>query len=198
MNEIQNNIVYSKQVLEFVTVATEYCNFIESVEKFTKKDFIVKMHKLLSYVYQKAVLLPELDLIYDANQKFVTELDWNKAKDSVNAKLVSQDEFVSVENIEEYQEDTNAEYTLSELMADIYQELMDAISIYQIGNEESMNDAIYDVKLNFEQFYGVKILVLLQAFHKMIYGNVDLSDEELSETKDTKINNDNWVNKQWE
>ncbi len=198
MSEIQNNIVYSKQVLEFVTVATEYCNFIESVEKFTKKDFIVKMHKLLSYVYQKAVLLPELELIYDANQKFVTELDWNKAKDSVNAKLVSQDEFVSVENIEEYQEDTDAEYTLSELMADIYQELMDAISIYQIGNEEAMNDAIYDVKLSFEQFYGVKILVLLQAFHKMIYGNIDLSDEELSETKDTKINNDNWVNKQWE
>jgi len=198
MSEIQNNIVYSKQVLEFVTVATEYCNFIESVEKFTKKDFIVKMHKLLSYVYQKAVLLPELELIYDANQKFVTELDWNKAKDSVNAKLVSQDEFVSVENIEEYQEDTDAEYTLSELMADIYQELMDAISIYQIGNEEAMNDAIYDVKLSFEQFYGVKILVLLQAFHKMTYGNIDLSDEELSETKDTKINNDNWVNKQWE
>ena len=197
MSEMQSNIVYSKQVLEFVTVATEYCNFIESVEKFTKKDFIVKMHKLLSYVYQKAVLLPELELIYDANQKFVTELDWNRAKDSLNAKLVSQDEFVSVENIVEYQEDTDAEYSLSELMADVYQELMDAISIYQIGNEEAMNDAIYDVKLTFEQFWGIKLLVLMQALHKIIYSKVDLSDEEISDKNEPKIDDENWVNKQW-
>lgn len=198
MSEIQSNIVYSKQVLEFVTVATEYCNFIELSEKISKKEFIVKMHKLLSYVYQKAVLLPNLELIYDANQKFVTELDWNSVKNAVNAKLVSQDEFVSVENILEYQEDTGAEYSLSELMADVYQDLKDAISIYQIGNEDSMNDAIYEVKLSFEQYLGIKTLVLLQAFHRIIYGNVDLSDEEITETKEPKLGDENWVNKQWE
>jgi len=197
MNEISNNPVYSKQALEFVTVATEYCNFIENSDKISKKDFIDKMHKLLTFVYQKAVLLPDLELLFDANEKFVTELDWNNVKDKVNATLVSHDQFVQVENIEDYQEDTDAEYSLSELMADIYQELMDFVTIYQIGHEDSMNDAIFDVKTTFEQFWGIKLLVLTQALHKIIYSKVDLSNEENTDSSEPKIDDENWVNKQW-
>lgn len=197
MNEITNNPVYSKQALEFVTVATEYCNFIENSDKISKKDFIDKMHKLLTFLYQKAVLLPNLELLYDANEKFVTELDWNNAKKLVNATLVSHDQFVKVENLEDYQEDTDAEYSLSELMSDIYQELMDFVTIYQIGNEESMNDAISDIKSTFEQFWGIKLLVLTQSLHKIIYSKVDLADEELTDKSEPKVDDENWVNKQW-
>jgi hypothetical protein len=198
MTDNINNPVYSKQALEFVTVATEYCNFVETTDAFSKKDFITKFHKLLSYVYQKAVVLPSLELIYDENQKFVTEQDWNFIKEKVNNKLVSHDYYIAVENIIDYQEDTDAEYSLSELIADIYQDLKDFVSIYQIGNEDAMNDALYEVKLNFEQFWGIKLLALLKALHKIIYSGDDLADEEIKESENPKIDENNWVNKQWE
>ncbi len=117
MSDINNNnLIYSKQSLEFVTVATEYCSFVENADKLSKKEFVIKTHKLLSYVYQKAVILPQLELVYDANQKFVTELEWNQVKDKVNDTLISTDQFVKVENITEYQEEVGAEFSLSELI----------------------------------------------------------------------------------
>ena len=198
MSDLNNKLIYSKQSLEFVAVATEYCNFVEETDKFNKKEFVIKMHKLLSYVYQKAVVLPQLDLLYDANQKFVTELDWNIIKEKVNNLLVSTDEFINVDNIIEYSGDTASEFTLSELMADIYQELMDFVSIYQVGNEDAMNDSIYEIKLSFEQFWGMKVLALLQAFHKIIFSGTDLSNEVKNEINNPKIDDENWVNKQWE
>jgi hypothetical protein len=198
MASTNSNLIYSKQSLEFVTVATKYCSFVENADKLNKKDFVIKIHKLLSYLYQKAVILPNLELIYDANQKYVTELEWNLVKDKINNVLISTDEFVHVENILEYQEDIAAEYSLSELMADIYQELMDFVSVYQIGNEDSMNDALYEIKLGFEQFWGMKVIALLQAFHRIIFSDTNLSDEEKKESNNSKVDDENWVNKQWE
>ncbi len=75
---------------------------------------------------------------------------------------------------------------------------MDFVSIYQIGNEDSMNDAICEVKLSFEQFWGMKVLALLESFHKIIFSETDLSDEEKTDEDNPKIEDENWVNKQWE
>ena len=50
MQNKEQSIVYSKNVIEFATVAYEFCTLLENVSRYSKKDFIevsVKMLPLL-------------------------------------------------------------------------------------------------------------------------------------------------------
>ena len=62
MNEKQvENPVYSHDTLEFVTVAVEFCAFLENSQGREKKDFVETLLKLLPLLYLKAVLLPRVE-----------------------------------------------------------------------------------------------------------------------------------------
>ena len=52
------DIVYSKNVIEFITVVNEYCLFIEKAENYSKDDIIQYMLKICPLIYLKGALLP--------------------------------------------------------------------------------------------------------------------------------------------
>jgi len=193
---MEQNIVYSKNVLEFVTVSAEYCAFLESVENNSKQDFFSKGQKLLSALYLKALLLPKVEAVYeDGNEKFVTEEDWIYIKDKIVTKIGSHEIFVDVFSAVIYKEDDAENVSLSEIFADIYQDLMDFLTLYRIGYEESMNDALWECQQNFEQYWGNRLLAALLAIHNIIYSDTDLSDEEPKPKKDNENqrNTDDWI-----
>ena len=49
--------IYSKNIIEFVTVSAEYCAFIERVPELEKEEFLDKIIKILPLLYLKATLL---------------------------------------------------------------------------------------------------------------------------------------------
>ena len=53
--------IYSRNVIDFLTVAAEYCSFLESCDKESDKNFIDKITKILPLLYLKVSLLPKLD-----------------------------------------------------------------------------------------------------------------------------------------
>jgi hypothetical protein len=69
-------------------------------------------------------------------------------------------------------------HTISEDMADVYQELRDFTVIYSRGLEEIMNDAAWELKLRFAEHWGAKLLRSLSALHLLYVNNVDPSQEE--------------------
>ena len=54
--ELFSEVVYSKNVIEFATVANEYCAFIEAVGQYQRKDFITRLQKLLPLLYLNPTL----------------------------------------------------------------------------------------------------------------------------------------------
>jgi len=199
MNDNNSTPIYSKQVLEFVAVVTEWCNLVELTDNFNKREFIDKLHKLSAFVYQKATILPKTEQIYGDVEKFVTEIDWTLINNKAEAKLVSNNDFVEIPEIESYQIDTGAELNLAEIIADIYQSLKDFIMLYQVGNEESMNDALWEIKDEFGRYWGIRLNVLVQSLHKLLYNGQELIDEELQEDKKEKFDkNDSWVSQKWD
>lgn len=52
--------VYEQNTLEFVTVALEFCAFVEATEQIVYADFTDKATKLLPLLYLKAALLPRV------------------------------------------------------------------------------------------------------------------------------------------
>ncbi|MBN2668240.1 MAG: DUF5063 domain-containing protein [Bacteroidales bacterium] len=187
--------VYSKNIIEFVTVAAEYCNFIENVSSSEKKDFFDKSIKLLSVIYLKACFLPKLENIFEeGNEKFVTEEDWLNIQNNVKQKLGKHDEFVDAYAPFMAQEMDAVNISISEIFADIYQDLVDFVTLYRIGHEESMNDAIWECQQNFEQYWGPRLLAALSAMHPILYGNTDWSETKVDEeNKDNEPNTVDWI-----
>jgi hypothetical protein len=64
-------------------------------------------------------------------------------------------------------------HTISEDMADLYQELRDFTSIYSRGMEEFMNDAAWELKERFAEHWGAKLLRALQALHTLYISGID-------------------------
>lgn len=61
MSKGENEIVYSRNTVEFVTVAAEFCAFLEQSEGRKRRDFVDTMLKLLPLLYLKASLVPHVE-----------------------------------------------------------------------------------------------------------------------------------------
>jgi len=60
--EKESQTIFEKNVIEFVTVAAEFCAFLERAEHMKRKAFVDTSLKILPLLYLKASLLPLLFL----------------------------------------------------------------------------------------------------------------------------------------
>ena len=171
-----SDIVYSRNVIEFATVANEFCAFTESVNELTRKDFLGKMQKLLPLLYLKASLLPDSDAddVEDTPEKFVTEDDYVFILKKLSSKLGEFDSYPEIFEPGTPLGEANVEANISENVADIYQDLKDFILSYRIGTVEVMRAALWDCRNNFEQYWGQKLVNGLRAVHQLVYGNMNI------------------------
>jgi hypothetical protein len=170
MADNYQTIIYSRNVLEFVTVATEYCAFVENPPVPEKAVFTDKMLKLLTVVYLKALLLPTVNQINaEGNEKFVTELDWNYVKENIE-KILGDDDLY-LDYFDDDMKETHEPVTsiISENLADIYQDLKDFITVYQLAITDLMNDALYECIDNFQNLWGSRLVNSLRILHHIYY-----------------------------
>ena len=126
MEDKIHELVYSKTVIEFVTVANEYCNAIETVNKFPVEESLRKIQKILPLLYLKTTMLPKTEnVLEDELEKYVSELDYNILQQKWLKVLGEHDSFYEVfdPTIQFGQETVTA--SVSENLMDIYQSLKD-------------------------------------------------------------------------
>ncbi len=176
-----SELVYSRNVIEFATVANEFCSFVESVEQFQRKDFVIRLQKLFPLLYLKAALLPEPDLEMsdDVPEKFVSEEDYNYILHKLELKLGQFDAYYEVFDPSIHLTEAAVEANISENITDIYQDLKDFILAYRIGTLEVMNDALWECRNNFEQFWGQRLVNGLRAVHNLVYGEADIGERDV-------------------
>lgn len=171
--------VYSKNVIEFATVANEYCLFMEKSEGLQLKELVDKLHRLLPFLYLKASLLPSLeDVPEEYNEKYVTEADYNLLHEQLLNQFGQYNFYDEVFDVLRQENDEPAEASLAENFADLYQDIKDFVMLYRIGTEEVMLNAIDDCKNAFETYWGQKLVNSLRALHQLRYGMVDLDNVE--------------------
>jgi len=196
-----HTVVYSKNVVEFVTVAREYCELIEEVNITSTADNMSKMQKILPLVYLKAALLPKTEKVLDEElRKYVTELDYNVWQQRWLSALGEYDSYYEVfdPGIQFGEETVTA--SISESLMDIYQDLKDFITTYSLGYEAIMNDALFDCVYHFEDSWGQRLVNVLRAIHKLVIDEVEYpSGKQNNEENVVKksIGKDDWVNGFW-
>jgi hypothetical protein len=176
--------VYSGHVIEFVAVANEFCKYAEHAGEMKGEEVINIMQRLLPLLYLKASFLPRLEPVFDdGNERFVTESDWNRIHDSFKTKLGNADDYLRIRDEYNPTDEEIVSATISEDLADIYQDLKNFILLYQTGTNEVMNDAVWECRLNFETFWGIKLINGLKAIHRFVASGsqIEKSGEEKQE-----------------
>ena len=170
MQDKIKEVVFSKNSVEFVTVAVQYCAFLENTDDISEVETTNKLTKILPLLYLKANLLPETEIINDDEQEItVSEEDYNYVVSKVYNIYGKNDTYLEVFLEDMKYSETPISASIAEDLTDIYQDLKNFITIYEHGIPENMNDAMFVCFENFKTYWGQKLVNVLRALHCLKY-----------------------------
>lgn len=170
----KEDIVFSRNTVEFVTVAAEFCAYIERANDNSRKEFVGTLLKLLPLLYIKAQMLPEDEPISDDGaETFVTEETYEVVRITLAELLAQYDTYLDVFVAEMKYSDTPVTKSISEDLADIYQDVKNFVMQFQVGINETMHDAILECREHFRLYWGQTLVNTLRALHELEYNTPD-------------------------
>lgn len=176
----KEDIVFSRNTVEFVTVAAEFCAYIERTNEHSRKEFVETLLKLLPLLYIKAQMLPQEEKITDEDMEdFVTEDSYEILRMTIYDLLADKDSYLDVFVADMKYSDTPVTKSISEDLADIYQDVKNFVCLFQLGINETMHDAIIECNEHFREYWGQTLVNTLRALHDIRYStNLDEETEE--------------------
>ena len=168
---------FEKNTVEFVTVAAEYCAFLEQIYDKEPARVVDILCKLLPLIYLKAAMLNETEPEGLYLEETVTEPDYDAIRESLQEKFGENDDYLEVFVEEMKYSDTPVRKCISEDLADIYQALKNFVNSYRSGLDEVMEEAVAVCSEGFRTYWGQTLTNTLRAVHNVRY-SADLNLEE--------------------
>ena len=157
--------VFNKSIVEVLTISNELCLLIENSDKYDKNDFLNILHRLLPLLYLKASLLKRVAASNpDANERFVTEEQYELIYQSLRKLFSVGDIFYVVQN-----KDKTIKVSLAEFLTDVYQDIKDFLILYQKPSISAKENAINECVNMFEKHWGAKLIISHKTLHFLIY-----------------------------
>ena len=162
-----NNRIYDKDVLEMITVAAELCVRLENAVQEETLSFCGDMLKILPLLYVKALMVNETGVaeMFGEAEKLVTEEDYDYVRSSVAAAMGAYDDYLDVFVEDMKYSDRPVRKTVSEDLADIYQDLRNLAGIYKQGFPEAMEAALSETMEGFAHYWGQRLVNVVRAIH---------------------------------
>ncbi len=183
--EKDSQVIFDRNVVEFVTVAAEFCKLLEQAEGATRAKFVDTMLKVLPLLYLKATLLPPCEVTgEEAPESYVSEEVYEVLRMNLCTILADKDDYLEVFIEEMRYSDRPITGYISENLADIYQDIKDFIFVFQLGLNRTMHDALAICQENFRLHWGQKLVNTLRALHSVRYAG-DEADEETDGREET-------------
>lgn len=182
-----SQIVYDKNVIDFVAVAAEFCHFLENEAEPTRSEWVDRMLKLLPLLYVKALLLPVTEEPSDEYPPtFVREEDYARVASRIAELMGEEDTYLDVFVEEMKYSERPISAFVSENIADLYQDIRNFVSVYQFELKEQMLYALTTCRETFYLYWGQKLVNVLRPLHTL-----KCRDEESNIENDNDIENIN-------
>ena len=153
----KEDIVFSRNTVEFVTVAAEFCAYIERANE------------------------PEEErLNEDDLEDFVTEDSYEVLRMTIFDLLTDKDSYLDVFVADMKYSDTPVTKSISEDLADIYQDIKNFVCLFKLGINETMHDAIVECSEHFARYWGQTLVNTMRALHEIRYNTLEEEEEEES------------------
>lgn len=171
--------IYSKNTLEFLAVAKSYCHVLEDPEQLDKEKLLDILLRLLPLLYLKGSLLPQVDPADEYElETFATETQYGVLVGSLAALFAQDDAYLEVYHPDIALADGAVAASVSERLADLWQEMYDFVEVFHQGFEDSMSDALSLCRERFAQEWGPGLLHVLRALHAIKYEGDDVGMNE--------------------
>ncbi len=174
-NSPNDDITFSKSVIEMATVANEFCHFFEDIEKKNKVTILDFTQRILPLLYLKGSLLPDIQpQSPESNERFVTEEQWERIFTLLREKFTKDDEFWLIDP-QHINESEPIKASLSENIADIYQDMKDFILLMQKNTLVARENAIYETKSLLATHWGYRIGNIFTQVHHLLYFSEEIN-----------------------
>lgn len=174
--------IYSQPVIDMLTVSAEYCIMLEKLASSGqgRRRFLEQITKVLPLIYVKAALLPAVEALDDTDflPEAVTEADYDEVRQAVWRLLRSDDEYLEVFTPDMAYSEGATTRTISEDLADIYQDLKNFVAVFADRNEEAMHEALAKVEENFRNYWGQRLVNAMRPLHDLLYTNPQNDDDD--------------------
>ena len=187
----ESQVIFDKNVIEFVTVAAEFCAFLERAESMKRSTFVDTTLKILPLLYLKASMLPKCEMIGDESpETYVTEEIYEVLRINLASILAEKDDYLEVFLPDMAYSDEPIKKNISEDLADIYQDIKDFIFVFQLELNETMNDSLAICQENFGLLWGQKLVNTMRALHDVKYSPKARGEDEEEEEYEPENNGD--------
>ena len=167
-----HNNQLSPNSLAFIALANEYCSAIEKAPEFDKPDFLVQMLKLLPRIYISAsdINIKESSEEYYI-EPYLDEDVYNNVRSNIAALMAEDDVFLETFEEDMKYSDTPVSASISEDLADIYQELYNLVASVRDVESEAIHSILITCKEDFASFWGQALCNVLRALHSVFYNH---------------------------
>ena len=173
-----SQVIFERNAVEFVTVAAEYCAFIERSEGQKRTEFVDTLLKILPLLYIKASMIPECEVMSeDGLESFVTEDDYEVIRLNLQELLADRDDYLDVFVEDMKYSDTPIRKSIAEDLSDIYQVVKDFVCQFRSGLNETMQDALAQCREHFIGYWGQTLVNTMRALHEVKYNHTDEEEE---------------------
>ena len=175
----QKKLNYDKNILEFLTVAVQFCAMLENVAQSEPKDFIDKITDVLPLLYLKADLMPDYEEsgLIDL-EEFVTEDNYNIVRNNIAVLLRQHDDFLDVFVEDMKYSDKPILATISENLTDIYQDVKNYVMNFKVAaQDEIITEATARCKENFKFYWGQRVVNVMRPLHDLKFSMDDFDEQ---------------------
>ena len=166
MTDFQNHPFYSKNVLEILTVANDYCLTFSKLDNTSAGNLIDYLQKVCPLLYLKCSLIPDIEVENpDANERIFTEEEWETLFNTLRNKFKKDDEFWIIDPSANHKDPIKL--SLAECLTDIYQELKDFLLLYQKSSLDAKENAVNELNESFEKSLGYNLLDAHRQIHHL-------------------------------
>ena len=160
--------------LAFIALSNEFCSAIENAMEFEKEDFVAKMLKMLPRIY---MTVTDID-IEESNEDYyalpyLDESVYDNLRSQLAALMGEDDVFLETLEEDMKYSDAPVSATISEDLADIYQQLYNFVASVRDVDTEAINSIIITCKEDFASYWGQTLCNVLRALHSVFYNKQD-------------------------
>ncbi len=170
----EDGIIYNNELIDFIKASVEFTELAEKCRSLSQEKFIDQSLEILTRLYLKTLSLPETDESSDESvEKFIPEERWIYIHNLVAGTLQDNDEIVDLQDSSVERSIDYIKVSLSELYADIYQDIGDMVYAYKLLDEQIIKTSLYECKQNFQSYWGIRLLTVIINLHRIKYFSSD-------------------------
>ena len=160
--------------LAFIALTNEYCQLVENCGDYGREGLVESLVKLLPRIYITVIdIEPNLDYFDSFITQALDEPTYDIVRSSISSIMGEEDVYLEVFLDDMKYSDTPIATSISENLADLYQEFYNLVAALRDLNTDEQRNILSMCKENFKEYWGQTLCNVLRALHSLSIADKD-------------------------